>query len=247
MNKFRTNIFYNKSSLNMTEIPNSSIDLIITSPPYNVNKEYEDFKSDKEYQDFINQSLKECCRVLKDDGRICWNVVGTITSKGRIFSPLYVSMKGFEYANINLRDIIVWDQLNSENDTAWGSWVSASSPHLRHKTEFILVGFKKYWKKQTKRESDITRDEFLKLTLDIWKMPTENRYRKIHPCPFPEILVYNCLKLFSFKNDIILDPFAGTGTTLVVAKKLGRQYIGYEKEKKYISLIKERLSQEYLF
>ena len=243
----KTNTVYNKSSLNMAEIPDNSIDLIITSPPYNVNKEYENFQSDEEYQDFINQSLKECYRVLKPDGRVCWNVVGTITAKGRIFSPLYVSMKGFEFANIKLRDIIVWDQLNSENDTAWGSWASASSPHLRHKTEFILIGFKEYWKKQTKGESDITRDEFLKLTLDIWQMPTETSYRKYHPAPFPEILVANCLKLFSYKNDIILDPFAGTGTTLVVAKKLGRQYIGYEINKKYMTIINRRLAQEYLF
>jgi len=158
-----------------------------------------------------------------------------------IFSPWYCSYVALRRAGLKYRDNITWNQLNSDNDTAWGSWCSASAPWLRHMTEAIIVAYKEEWKKQKKGKSDLTRNEFLKFVLDLWDMPCANRKKIGHPAPFPEELPYRCIKLFSYVGDIVLDPFLGSGTTALVAVKLNRKFIGIEIVREYCELALERI------
>ncbi len=155
--------------------------------------------------------------------------------------PLYESMKLLG-THFRFRDMIIWDQLHSETKTAWGSWRSASAPYIRHMTEFLLIYYKKTWKKD-KGESDMSSVLFTELVNDIWRVKpeTDKKLRRRHPAPFPVELVTRCMKLFSFVGDTILDPFGGSGTTAVAGKLCGRKVILVEKEKKYCKLIVERV------
>jgi len=224
------------------KLPEESIDLVVTSPPYNVGKEYEEPMSEGEYTNFLAEVFLGLKRVLKPDGRICWNVPYQVMNPHReIFSPWYCSVKALRRAKLKYRDNITWNQLNSDNDTAWGSWCSASAPWLRHMTEAIIIVYKEVWKKQNKGESDITRDEFLKFVLDLWGMPCASRKKVGHPAPFPEELPYRCIKLFSYVNDVVLDPFLGSGTTALVALKTGRGFVGVELNYDYCLIALKRI------
>jgi site-specific DNA-methyltransferase (adenine-specific) len=226
----------------LRKLPEESVDLVVTSPPYNVGKEYEEPMTEEEYTDFLTEVFLGLKKVLKKDGRICWNVPYQMTNPYReIFSPWYCSFVALRKAGLKYRDNITWNQLNSDNDTAWGSWRSASAPWLRHMTEAIIVAYKETWKKQNKGKSDLTRDEFLKFVLDLWGMPTASRKKIGHPAPFPEELPYRCIKLFSYVNDIVLDPFLGGGTTALVALKLGRKFVGIEINRGYCEMALRRI------
>ncbi|RLI84763.1 site-specific DNA-methyltransferase [Archaeoglobales archaeon] len=228
-------------------LPKGSIDLVVTSPPYNVGKEYEEDLTEEEYVKFLTDVFKGLKRVLKPDGRICWNVpYSMISSKREIFSPWYCSFKALRKAGLKFRDNITWNQLNTDNDTAWGSWCSASAPWVRHMTEAIIVAYKETWKKQNKGETDLTRDEFLRFVLDLWGMPVASKKKIGHPAPFPEELPYRCIKLFSFVGDVVLDPFLGSGTTALVAVKTERRFIGIELKKEYCEMAARRI-EPYLY
>jgi len=219
-------------------IDDESVDLVVTSPPYNVRKEYEKEKlSGDEYLVFMSSVFSELYRVLKVSGRICFNVPFSMNDKGIPFYILPKIMNAFEKTPLKYRHLIVWDQLNSGSETAWGSWKSPSAPWLRHLTEFILLGYKDTWKKQHSGESDLTTDEFMKYTLDKWRFPSKSNSK--HPAPFPEELPHRCIKLFSYVNDVVLDPFLGSGTTMKVAQDLRRSCMGVEIEPKYIEMIKK--------
>ena len=236
--------YYNLHQGDCTEILPSLekelVDLIITSPPYNVSKEYEIKLSEQEYKDFITKTLNGCYHVLKPDGRICINVPFCMNDKGTTFYILPIILETFKECGFSFRHLITWDQSASGCETAWGSWKSASSPWIRHMTEFILVGYKNQWKKLNKGESDITEKEFMTYTNDKWVMGTASAKRIGHPAPYPEELVYRCIKLFSYENDVILDPFLGSGTTMKVCQENRRSCIGIELFEDYIPLIKKR-------
>jgi len=226
-------------------MPDECVDIVITSPPYNAGKEYERRLSEEEYTSFLADVFTNLKRVLKPDGRFCWNVPYQmrLSGVGEPFSPWECSMKAIRKVGLKFRDNITWNQLHSDNDTAWGSWMSASAPWLRHMTEAIIIGYKKSWKKLKRGESDITRDEFLKFVLDLWSIPTASR-NVGHPCPFPEELAYRCIKLFSYVRDIILDPFCGSGTTCLVAIRLNRCFIGIDIKPEYVRISKKRVEPE---
>ena len=226
----------------MKQLPDNFVDLVVTSPPYNVGKDYEKFLSESEYFEFLNDVFVEIRRVLKRDGRFCWNVPYQMYTKRmpHTISQWYLSVKALMSAGLKLRDNITWNQLNSGNNTAWGSYCSASSPWLRHITEAIIVGYKDVWKKETKGQSSITKSEFLKYTSDRWDMICARRNG--HTAPFPLELPLRCIKLFSYTTDLVLDPFMGSGTTALACKELNRKYIGFELNPEYLKMAKDRVN-----
>jgi len=226
----------------MSEWPEDCIDLVVTSPPYNVGKEYEEGVTKKEYKKLLSEFCKRLEDVLKVDGRFCINIPQTMGSHKVVFSPLYFLLDEIEKSELKLRDIVTWNQMNSDNDTAWGSFASASAPWLRHQAECIVVGYNKRFKKKEKGQSTISNRDFTVWTVDLWTMPTAQHDK--HPAIFPKELPRRCIQLFSYRSDIVLDPFCGIGTTCVVAKELGRNYVGIDIEEKYCEIARKELRQE---
>lgn len=244
----QTNIIVNGDAFQqLCNIDSNSVDLILTSPPYNAGKEYESKLSDAEYFEFINPIVKEFKRVLKIDGRFAINVCFNINrinvigdrKQNSVHFPYLAWVDSLRANNLHIKENIIWDQQNADCDTAWGSWKSASAPHIRHQTEYIIIGFNEQWKKQQQGKSDITPTEFTRWTLDKWRFGTERR--KDHPAPYPEELAKRCIKLFSYVNDVVIDPFNGSGTTCAVAKMFGRRFIGIDLSSDYCRLAKRRV------
>ncbi len=230
----------------MKEIPDCSVHLMITSPPYNVSKEYDDDLSLNEYLTMLKNSFSETYRVLVNGGRACVNV----TNLGRKpYIPLsdYISNMMIEIG-FNMRGEIIWNKAASASpSTAWGSWQSAANPTLRDIHEYILVFSKGDYKRERKKEeletkkNTISKEQFIEWTKSIWTMNAESARRIGHPAPFPEELPNRLIQLYSFTNDIIIDPFIGSGTTGVAALKTDRFYIGYDTNEEYIKLAEKRL------
>ena len=237
------NTIFCKSSEHMHELPDSSVHLMITSPPYNVGKEYDDDLSMMEYRNLLKIVLQETHRVLVPGGRVCIN----IANLGRkpylpIHSYLIQDMHDIGFL---MRGEILWDKGNSANaSTAWGTYLKANNPVLRDIHEYILVFCKSSFSRpRTEKKSTISKDEFLEFTKSIWKFSTERASRIGHPAPFPVELPYRLIQLYSFENDIILDPFAGSGTSCIAALKTNRQYIAYDTNREYCNLAEQRIQQ----
>lgn len=231
------------SSENMNELPDNSVHLMITSPPYNVTKEYDNNLNLKEYLTLLNNVWKETYRVLVPGGRACINVANL----GR--KP-YIPLHSFIIKNMlefgfYMRGEIIWNKASSASpSTAWGSWLSAANPVLRDIHEYILIFSKNTFTHSRKgKESTMTKEEFLEWTKSVWTFPAVSAKSIGHPAPFPEELPLRLIKLYSFKHDIILDPFVGSGTTSLVAIKNGRNFIGYDTNKKYIELADKRVAE----
>ena len=236
------NKIFHQSSESMNEIPSSSIHLMVTSPPYNVGKIYDEDLSLDEYRSFIKNVMLEVYRCLIPGGRICLNIAN-LGRKPYIPLEAYIT-EDLVSLGFLMRGQIIWDKsMSSGGSTAWGSWISASNPTLRDIHEYILVFSKGDFsrKKNSNRDSTITRDDFLELTKSIWRFPSESAKRIGHPAPFPIELVRRCIELFSFSNDVILDPFMGSGTTAIAALKSGRRFVGYEIDSEYIELSDKRI------
>jgi len=237
--------------LTTTLIPENSVDLIVTSPPYNVDIRYESYRDNipyEKYLEFAERWLEKALRLLKPDGRMCLNIP-LDKSKGRYedgFQSVYVDIVtiakriGWKYFTT-----IIWNEQNVSRRTAWGSWCSASAPYVIAPVEVIVVMYKDRWKKTSGSGiSDITRDEFIEWTNGVWTFQGEFRSKVGHPAPFPLELPKRCIKLFSYVGDTVLDPFLGSGTTLVASALLKRKGIGVEIERKYCEIAKERLIKE---
>ncbi len=231
------------------DIERESIDLIVTSPPYNVKiqyNEYDDSISYKEYLEWTERWLKKALSLLKPDGRMCLNIPLDKNKGGQksVYADiLYLAKKtGWKY-----HSTIIWNEGNISRRTAWGSWLSASAPYVIAPVETIVILYKEVWKKQKKGKSDLTREEFINWTNGLWSFPGESRKKIGHPAPFPLELPIRCIKLFSFVGDTVLDPFVGSGTTLIAAYKLKRKAIGVEIDQKYFNLAKERIERECLY
>jgi len=235
------NKFILGSAENMKELPDSAIHLMITSPPYNVSKEYDDDLSLQDYLKLLENSFRETYRVLVNGGRACINVAN-LGRKPYIPLSDYISkmMLGIGF---NMRGEIIWNKAASASpSTAWGSWLSAANPVLRDIHEYILVFSKGDYSRIGKgRQNTITKEQFMDWTKSIWTMNAESARRIGHPAPFPEELPYRLIQLYSFKEDIILDPFMGSGTTAVAAINSERNYVGYDISKEYICLAEKRL------
>lgn len=232
------------SSVKMLEIPDNSVDLMITSPPYNVAKEYDEDLSLQEYLQLLKNVFSETFRVLVNGGRACINVANI---GRRPYIPLsdYISQMMIDLG-FNMRGEIIWNKAASASpSTAWGSWKSASNPILRDIHEYILVFSKgDYKKEKNNKDNTISKENFMEWTKSIWTMKAESAKRIGHPAPFPEELPYRLIQLYSFKNDIILDPFMGSGTTALASLKSERKFVGYEIKEEYVKLSYDRLNLE---
>jgi modification methylase len=248
-----------KSSQKMDELPNSSIDLVVTSPPYNVGKDYDQDLSIEQYRSLLKSVFKETYRVLSDDGgRVCINVAN-LGRKPYIPLHSYIIQDMLEIGFL-MRGEIIWNKAASAGiSAAWGSWLSASNPTLRDVHEYILVFCKGSFSRTSsllsaspqhnnrnnnnKKENTITKEEFLNFTKSIWKFPAESAKRVGHPAPFPLELPHRCIQLYTFKGDVVLDPFCGVGTTCLAAAKLERSYVGYDTNQEYVDTAVMRIER----
>lgn len=235
-------IIYGNSEI-MKELPNNSVHLMITSPPYNVSKEYDENLSLEEYLEILKKVFSETFRVLVYGGRACINIAN-LGRKPYIPLSDYLSKMMIEIG-FKMRGEIIWNKAASASpSTAWGSWLSASNPILRDIHEYILIFSKGDYNRNSKGKiNTIGKEDFMNWTKSIWTMNAESARRIGHPAPFPEELPNRLIQLYSFKEDIILDPFLGSGTTAVSALKNERKFVGYEINKEYIKLAQKRIDQ----
>jgi DNA modification methylase len=233
------------SAEKMAELPDNSVHLLVTSPPYNVGKEYDLDLTLEEYITFLKQVWLECYRVLVPGGRACIN----IANLGRKpYIPLHVWItESMLHAGYLMRGEVIWNKAASaSSSTAWGSWKSATNPTLRDVHEYILIFSKGSYKRANPqhKENTITNEEFLEFTKSIWTFPAEPASKVGHPAPFPVELPYRLIQLYSFKGDVVIDPFMGSGQTALAALKAGRHYLGYEINPDYVALAEARIKAE---
>jgi len=244
-------IYNGKCEKIIKDIDNESIDLIVTSPPYNVdlgnnkyNKNsydlYNDNKEHKEYIEWLKYIFKEIKRTLKSGGRICINIGdgknGAVPTSSDIIQFM---TKELNYITMSH---IYWNKNQVASRTAWGSFLSPSCPSFPTPLEHILVFAKDNKKLQYKGKTDLTKEEFVNWSLAMWNFAPENKKKKIgHPAMFPEELPKRCIKMFSWIGATVLDPFCGSGTTALICKSLNRNYIGIDHSKKYCKIAKKRL------
>lgn len=235
------NKFLLGSAENMKELPDNSVHLMITSPPYNVTKEYDDDLSLTDYLKLLENSFRETYRVLVNGGRACINVAN-LGRKPYIPLSDYISKMMIDIG-FNMRGEIIWNKASGAGvSTAWGSWKSAANPVLRDIHEYILTFSKgDYSRKSLGKLNTITSQQFMEWTKSVWLMNPESAKKIGHPAPFPEELPFRLIQLYSFKGDIILDPFMGSGTTAISAIKSERKFVGYDISQEYISLAENRL------
>lgn len=234
------------SSEDMSMIPDNSIHLMITSPPYNVSKEYDEDLTLDEYLEMLTKVFSETYRVLVNGGRACINVAN-LGRKPYIPLSDYISKIMIDLG-FNMRGEIIWNKAASASpSTAWGSWMSASNPTLRDIHEYILVFSKGDYKRDRKnqekelRKNTISKEDFMEWTKSIWTFNAESARRVGHPAPFPIDLPYRLIQLLSFTNDVILDPFMGSGTTAIAAIKSKRKFVGFDTCEEYIKLANNRI------
>lgn len=237
----------NSSVLLTRKIKRNSIDLIVTSPPYNVDIQYNSHNDRigyEQYKLFSKKWMSRCYNWLKDDGRFCLNIPldknkGGQQSVGADLTEIAKEI-GFNY-----HSTIIWNEGNISRRTAWGSWKSASAPYVIAPVELIVVLYKKNWKKTSgSQKSKIERKDFIEWTNGLWTFNGESKNKIGHPAPFPVELPRRCIQLFSFVGDTILDPFLGSGTTLVASYLNNRDGIGIEIDPKYCQIALNRLKNE---
>jgi len=238
------NKIFCKSSESMTELPDNSVHLMITSPPYNVGKEYDENLSLKEYRELLKGVFKETYRVLVPGGRACINVANL----GRKpYLPLHsYIIEDMHNIGFLMRGEIIWDKGSSASpSTAWGSYLKADNPVLRDVHEYILIFCKDTFTRPNphNRKSTISKEEFLEFTKSVWKFPAEKATKVGHPAPFPVELPYRLIQFYTFEGEVVLDPFAGSGSTCIAALKTNRKYVAYDIDKEYCDLAERRIKQ----
>jgi len=239
-----------RSAEEMAELPDNCVHLMVTSPPYNVGKEYdEDFTLD-EHLAFLERVWREVWRVLVPGGRACINVAN-LGRKPYIPLNAFIARQMFTIGFL-MRGEIIWNKAgHASPSTAWGSWRSPSNPVLRDVHEYILVFSKQRFGRSKKRSGDgpdrqatISRDDFLEHTKSVWTFAPEPARRIGHPAPFPVELPRRLIELYTFSGEIVLDPFMGSGQTAIAALRTGRRYVGCEVSAEYVALAKKRIDDE---
>jgi DNA modification methylase len=249
---------YCGDSRDMAVVGDKSIAAVATSPPYFSAKLYEQEMgsghipgSYLEYLGMLRDVFDECRRVLEPGGRMCVNVANLGRKPYRsLAKDVWVVLEDLGFLP---RGEVVWIKgKGASSSTAFGSFAKASNPVLRDVTERILIASKGRferalpWKERQARglpwESTITKDAFLAWTLDTWEMPTESAKRVGHPAPFPVELPRRLIELYTYRDDVILDPFMGAGTTAVAAVLTGRHYVGFDAEQSYVDLAEQRIA-----
>lgn len=226
----------------------NNVDLIVTSPPYNIGKAYTGNSADDEraYADYLKFSrkwLENCYHWTRPTGRLCVNVSLDKNRNGKQPLSADITTAAIE-AGWRYHATIIWNEGNISRRTAWGSWKSASAPHIIAPVETIIVLYKDQWRRERQGVSDISADEFKEWVLGIWSFNGESGKRIGHEAPFPLELPRRCIKLLSFPGDTVLDPFAGSGTTMIEAVVLERRALGIELENRYCQLTLNRIKTE---
>jgi len=232
------------SAEDMQQLPEASVHLMVTSPPYNVGKEYDEDLSLEEYLHFLKKVWAEVLRVLVPGGRACINVAN-LGRKPYIPLHAFIVQDMLELGYL-MRGEIIWDKAASASaSTAWGSWRSASNPTLRDVHEYILVFCKGTFKrrKPAKRQPTISKDEFLESSKSVWSFPAESAKKIGHPAPFPLELPRRLIQFYTFEGEVVLDPFMGSGQTALAAIEAGRHFVGYEIDPAYVELAEGRIKE----
>ena len=232
-----------KSAEKMLELPDKSVHLMVTSPPYNVGKLYDKDMSLSEYRSFLLSVWKEVYRVLVPGGRICIN----IANLGRKpYIPLHTFViEDLLSLGFLMRGEVIWDKgATASSSVAWGTYLSAKNPVLRDSHEYILIFSKETFTRGVKNEmrSTLSKDEFIEYTRSVWSFNAESATKIGHPAPFPVELPTRCIKLYTFEGEVVLDPFIGSGATAVAAIELNRHYVGYDVDPEYVKLSEKRIS-----
>ena len=228
----------------MSELPDNSIHLMVTSPPYNVGKEYDEDLSLEEYLAFLRRVWREVYRVLVPGGRAAINVAN-LGRKPYIPLHAYI-LRDLLDLGFLMRGEIIWNKAASASpSTAWGSWCSPSNPTLRDVHEYILVCSKGSFRRRPSdgRQATITRDDFLEWTKSVWTFAAEPARKVGHPAPFPLELPRRLIQLYTYAGDVVLDPFMGSGQVAIAAALAGRHYVGYETEPAYVQLAERRIAE----
>jgi len=231
-----------KSSERMDELPDDSVHLMVTSPPYNVGKEYDEDLTLERYRAFLKAVWQEVYRVLVPGGRACINIAN-LGRKPYIPLHAFIVEDMLEFGFL-MRGEIIWNKASSSSpSTAWGSWLSAANPTLRDIHEYILVFSKGAFarKRVLTKGNTISREEFLEFTKSVWTFPAEQAKAVGHPAPFPVELPYRLIQLYTYEGDVVLDPFMGSGQAAIAAIKTKRHYVGYDVSEEYVNLAGRRI------
>jgi len=245
--KHKNVLLFHGDTLDKQLFNDEFVDLIVTSPPYNVGIEYNSNDDDLNYENYLAFSekwMQNCYDWSRPQARFCLNMPLDKNKGGH--RPVGADLiKIAQKVGWKYKSTIIWNEGNISRRTAWGSWKSASAPVVIAPVELITIFYKDQWKKtKGSKINDITGDEFKTWTQGVWVFNGESKKRIGHPAPFPRELPYRCIKLFSYQNDVVFDPFAGSGTTLLVAEILNRQSVGVELDKSYCELATFRIMKE---
>jgi site-specific DNA-methyltransferase (adenine-specific) len=255
------NPFQHGDARHMAAIKDGSVALVVTSPPYFAGKQYEEElerdgipSSYAEYIGMLEAVFAECKRKLEPGGRIAVNVANLGRKPYRSLSADVIDILQ-NRLHLLLRGEVVWRKgEGSAGNCAWGSFRSAANPGLRDITERIVIASKGRFDRATNRaqrsrlglpaQNTVDADEFMAATLDVWEIPPESARRVSHPAPFPIALPERLIRLYTYENDLVLDPFLGSGSTLVAASRLGRRYVGYDLDAQYCEIARRRVTDE---
>ncbi len=226
----------------MSQIPDETVHLAVTSPPYNLGIDYDNHDDSLAYDSYLEWMKKvwiETKRVLVSGGRFALNIAPTSIKN---FRPIHHDFSNqLREIGMIMRTEIIWYKQTMGRRTAWGSWMSPSNPHIVPSWEYVLVFCKDSWTLDgNKKDRDITNDEFMRFSDGFWYIPPESQ-RRGHPTPFPEMLIYRLIKFYTYKGNVVLDMFGGTGTVAVVAQKTGRHFIHIDISQKYCQIAEQRL------
>jgi site-specific DNA-methyltransferase (adenine-specific) len=230
-----------QDSRKMSSIPDSSVHLMVTSPPYNVGKEYDEDLDLNQYISLLKDVFAETHRVLVRGGRTCINIANVGRKPYVPYHKFIIDV--MTQLGFLMRGEIIWNKgAGAGVSTAWGSWRSPTNPTLRDTHEYILVFSKdKFGRTSKGREATISKEEFLEYTKSIWEFQPESAEKVGHPAPFPVELPYRCIQLYTFKGETVLDPFCGVGATCIAAIKAGRHFIGIDISQEYVGKATQRI------
>jgi modification methylase len=246
----------------MDGVADGSVALVVTSPPYFAGKQYEEEleregvpSSYLEYLEMLTDVFAECVRKLEPGGRIAVNVANLGRKPYRSLSADVIRILEHDLGLL-LRGELIWQKgEGASGSCAWGSFRSAANPVLRDISERVIIASKGRFDRARSvkqraaedlpHESTLMTDDFMALTLDIWSIPPESARRVGHPAPFPVELPEQLIRLYTFKNDLVLDPFMGSGSALLAAARLGRRYVGYDLDPSYVEIARRRVSDAF--